>query len=84
VKGLPEIGTHAYLPGNPICRFPFAGMQVSFEKFTRCAAGTFVIRKPKTAKNVQIKKNNKISNTSNDTMHVSMRKGETVQLIFEV
>jgi alpha-L-fucosidase 2 len=44
---------------------------------------TFVIRKPKTAKNVQIKKNNKISNTSNDTIHVSMRNGDTVQLVFE-
>ena len=45
---------------------------------------TFVIRKPKTAKNVQIQKNNKILNTSHDAIRVNMRPGETVKLVFEV
>jgi alpha-L-fucosidase 2 len=49
---------------------------------TATTAHTFVIRKPKAAKNVQIKKNNKTVNTSNDTIRVNMRPGETVKLVF--
>ena len=51
---------------------------------TATTAHTFLIRKPKAAKNVQIKKNNKISNTSNDIIRVNMHPGETVILVFEV
>ncbi|MBO9205145.1 MULTISPECIES: glycoside hydrolase family 95 protein [Niastella] len=45
---------------------------------------SFVIRRPKSAKIVRIKKNNKILNTSNDTIRVNMHPGETIQLFFEV
>jgi alpha-L-fucosidase 2 len=62
----------------------WANQQVRTVTIRATANHTFVIRKPKAAKNVQIKKNNKTWDTSNDLIHVSMRKGDTVQLIFEV
>lgn len=58
--------------------------QVREMSITATAAHTFLIRKPKAAKNVQIKKNNKILNTSDATIRVNMRPGETVKLVFEV
>lgn len=62
----------------------WANRQIREVTIRATANHTFAIRKPKAVKNVQIKKNNKILNTSSDTIHVSMKKGETVQLIFEV
>ncbi len=62
----------------------WSGLQVREMTIKATNAHTFVIRKPKTAKTVQIKKNNKISNTSSDTIRVNMRPGETVKLVFEV
>jgi len=61
----------------------WSNQQVREVTITATAAHTFVIRKPKSAKNVHFKKNNKNSNTSNDTIRVYMRPGETVKLVFE-
>jgi alpha-L-fucosidase 2 len=62
----------------------WSDQQVREATITATTTHTFVIKKPKAAKNVQIKKNNKISNTSNDTIRVNMHPGETVKFVFEV
>lgn len=62
----------------------WSDQQVREVTITATVAHTFVIKKPKAAKNVQIKKNNKISNTTNDTIRVYMAPGEIVKLVFEV
>ncbi|WP_207513994.1 glycoside hydrolase family 95 protein [Longitalea luteola] len=60
----------------------WANQQVQEVIITATNNNTFVIKKPATAKKVMIKKNGNTSNTSNDTIRVSMKKGETVKLIF--
>lgn len=47
------------------------------------ADNIFMVRKPGNAKNVHIKKNGKISNTTNGIIRVNMLKGETVKLVFD-
>lgn len=60
----------------------WANQQVQEVVIKATANNTFIIKKPAAAKKVLIKKNNNTSNTSSDTIRVSMKKGETVQLNF--
>jgi alpha-L-fucosidase 2 len=60
----------------------WANQQVQEVVIKATATNTFVFKKPASSKNVLIRKNNNTSNTSSDTIRVSMKKGETVKLIF--
>jgi hypothetical protein len=63
------------------CRLPIADCRTPSSKKISANATLLVVP---VNFSVQVKKNNKISNTSNDTIHVNMRPGETVKLVFEV